>query len=246
MASQNGEMTSTEVVLVRRKDITEVSDSGLLLIGRIEAEPVHSQSMFLPLWIANLYSAVTSSIDQLEEALSLAQPNQHQLDEDYQVLITQYLEMLRYQNPLFDHAVAGIQQSQCAPVAERDQIGLDTTAFAIQVQGALTCLEQASSEAYEQLGQALVANTQQVNTLRNEFEVVHRQREEAAEARRHNQRTENNQLQEETRKPREDIAQSQEETAYLEYQRQQMAEDWKCHGLQARTGQEAVEGRRRQ
>ena len=48
MASQEVEMTSTEVVQVRKKDIMEPIDSEMLLIGRIEVEPAHSQAMILP------------------------------------------------------------------------------------------------------------------------------------------------------------------------------------------------------
>ena len=159
MASQEVEMTSTEVVLVRKKDIMEPIDSDMLLIGRIEVEPVYSQSMIIPLWVTNLYSSVTSKIEQLEYAVRLAQLNQCPLNEDYPSLISQYQDMLGYQHRLFDHAVAGTQQTQHALTAEQDHIRLDTTAFASQVQGALTCLEQASSDAYEQLRQAWIANT---------------------------------------------------------------------------------------
>ena len=63
MASQEVEMTPTKVVLVRKKEITEPIDSKMPLIGGIEVEPVHSQSMILPRWVANLYSSVTSNLD---------------------------------------------------------------------------------------------------------------------------------------------------------------------------------------
>ena len=151
-------MTCTEVVLVRKKDIMEPIDSDMLLIGRIEVEPVPSQSMIIPLWVANLYSAVISKIEQLEYAVPLEQLNQRPLDEDYPGLISQYQDMLSYQHRLFDHAVTGTQQTQSAPAAEQDQIRLDTTAFTSQVQGALTCLEQALSDAYDQLRQAWIVN----------------------------------------------------------------------------------------
>ena len=229
MGSQDVEMTSTEMILVKKIDGTQATSDGTLL-GRIEVEAIHSQAMILPTWIADLYSSVTGKIDQLEEALRLAQINQRHLDEDYPGLISQYHEMLHYQHRLFGHAVAGTQQLQRALAAEQDQICLETTAFATQVQGALICLEQASSDAYQQLRQAWIANTNQVTTLRDEFDRVIKDREEATDARRRNQRAEIHQLNEEIRKLKGDMAQCQEETTFLDHQRQQMVEDWeRCH-----------------
>ena len=117
-------------------------------------EAIHSQAIILPMWIADLHSSVTSKIEQLAYAVRLTQLDQRPLDEDYPCLISQYQEMLRYQRRLFNHAVTGTQQLQCALTADPYRIRLDVTAFASEVQGALTCLEQASSDAYEQLRQA--------------------------------------------------------------------------------------------
>ena len=151
MASQEVEITSTEVVLVRKKDIMEAIDSELRLMGHIEVELAYSETIILPLSVADLYSSVTSRIDQWEYAVRLTQLNQCPLDADYPGLISQYQEMLVHQHRLFYYAAAGTQQTQRALTAEQDQIHLDTTAFVSQVQGAPICLEQASSDAYEQL-----------------------------------------------------------------------------------------------
>ena len=60
----------------------------------------------------------------------------------------------------------------------------------------------------------------------NEFEAIHRDREDAVEARRRHQRAENNQLKENMRKLRHDLAQCQQGIEFLEHLRQQMVKDW--------------------
>ena len=90
MASQDVEVTSSGLVLINMTNITESSNSEMPLIGCIDVEPVHFHSIILPLWVANLFSSVTSKIHQLDYAVRLAQLNQCPLDEDYPSLISQY------------------------------------------------------------------------------------------------------------------------------------------------------------
>ena len=68
---------------------------------------------------------------------------------------------------------------------------IDTTAFAMQVQGALSCLEQGSSDAYDQLWKAWTAHTTRTVTLLEEVNEVSKSREEAANRQRVAQRAEN-------------------------------------------------------
>ena len=83
MASQDVEMTFTRVILVRNKNITELIERKMPLIGCIAVRPVYSHSMILPLWVANLYSSATSKINELEYAVCSAYLIQRPLDEDY-------------------------------------------------------------------------------------------------------------------------------------------------------------------
>ena len=81
-------------------------------------------------------------------------------------------------------------------VAELDARSLFLT------QGALSCLEQASSDAYDQLCKAWTSHTTRTATLLEEVNEVSKRREEAANWQRVAQRAENKQLQVETDKVR--------------------------------------------
>ena len=144
--------------------------------------------------MAEIYSAITAQVDQLEEAVRLAQINNQHLRTDYPGLVERYEEILRYQHQLYDEATNEAISIQQSKAAEYEQMRIDTTAFATQVQGALSCLKQASSDAYDQLCKAWTAHTTRTVALLDEVNEVSRSPEEAANRRRVAQRAVNKKL----------------------------------------------------
>ena len=88
-------------------------------------------------------------MDELEQAVRLAQINNRHLRTNYPGLVERYEEILRYQYQLYNEATSEAIPLQRSKAAEYEQMRINPTAFATQVQGALSCLEQASSVAYD-------------------------------------------------------------------------------------------------
>ena len=109
---------------------------------------------------------------------------------------------------------------------------IDTTAFATQVQGALSCLEQASSVVYNQLCKAWTAHTTRTANLLEEVNEVSNSREEAANRKRVAQRPENKRSQAETTRLRPEMTQQNQartrETHFHNDEMEKMEQTWQA------------------
>ena len=66
--SKQPAMTSTAVVLIRKPNVTEeIGNLGTEFgTARTEITPIPSKTIVIPLWMAEIYSAITAQVDQLE------------------------------------------------------------------------------------------------------------------------------------------------------------------------------------
>ena len=150
-------------------------------------------------------------------AFRLAQLNQRQIDQDYPGLIEQYNAMLAHQHRIYDEAIA----MRHIRAAEYEQIQIDTSTFATQVQGALSCLERTTASSYDHLREAWVTTTSQLNALRNDLHDVSRDRQMAAERQAAAHQREIDRLKRESNTARERLKRSEE--------------NWKSHLAEAKT-----------
>ena len=106
--SEQPMMTSTAVVLVRKPNVTkDISNLGTETgTTRMEITPIPSKTIVLPLWMAEIYSAIIAPVDQLEVAVRLVQLSNQHLRTDYPGLVERYEEILRYQHQLYDEATS--------------------------------------------------------------------------------------------------------------------------------------------
>ncbi len=179
-------------------------------------------------------------MDQLEEAVQLAQINNQHLRTHLPGLVEQYEEILWYQHQLYDEATNEAISIQQSKAAEYEQMRIDTTAFATQVQGALSCLKQASSDAYDQLCKAWTAHTTRTVALLDEVNEVDRSWEEAANRQMVAQRAENKRLQAETTRLRAAMTQQNQahtrETHFLKDEMEKMEQTWQARLEEAHGG----------